>query len=220
MKVSKRYTDFQSETGYLLQYLSFHFERIGVSIEQVLSVLDWHDRYSVAYRKYADPLKHTSAIVAEMATLHKEGVELISGLRHQIKNDKQITLTAEDYVRLGIHIDKTGRTKPPLLTTAPLIVSAEIKPRSNKFQSVNYDETGKIRHYLPRRTQLIIKVAYSADGKPEAKDYDVAMVSSKAIFTIITPPEIPKSMKGFVKAAYRNSTGESPYSKPLEFAIN
>ena len=220
MRISKRYTDFQSETGFFLQYLSFHFQRIGVSIEQVLSVLDWHDRYSVAYRKYADPQQHNRAIIAEMATLHKEGVELISGLRQQMKNDKQITLTADDYKVLGINVDKTERTKPPLLTTAPLIVPAEIKRRSNKFQSVIYDQTGKRRHYLPRRTELIIKVAYSTDGKPEAKDYDVVMVSSKAIFTIITPPEIPKAMKGFIKAAYRNSAGESPYSKPLEFAVN
>ena len=219
MKVSKRYTDFQLSTGYMLQYLAFHFGRLGISLEQVLSMLDWHDRYSIAYKKYIDPQQHNRAIIAEMAKLYKEGVEMVSGLRQQMKHDTQITLNADDYINLGIHDDKKTYTKATKPTTAPVLVVAEIKPRSNKFQSVTYDEAGKMRHYLPRLTQLIIKTAYS-HTKPEAKDYDVAMVSSKAIFTIITPPEVKKSMKGFIKAAYRNNAGEGPYSKPLEFAIN
>ena len=194
MKISKRYTDFQSETGFFLQYISFHFQRVGVTIEQVLSVLNWHDRYSIAYRKYADPQQHNRAIVAEMAELHKEGVELIRGLRQQMKNDKQITLTAEDHKQLGIRVDKKERTKPPL-PTAPLLVTAKIKTRSNQFRCVTYDETGKRRYYIPHRTQLIIKVAYSSDAKPEAKDYEVAMISTKATFTIITPPEIRKGQR-------------------------
>lgn len=220
MKVSKRYTDFQSETGFFLQYISFHFQRVGVSIEQVLSVLNWHDRYSIAYRKYADPQQHTSATVAEMAKLHKEGVELISGLRQQIKNDKQITLTADDYKSLGIHVDKTTYTRATKPTTAPLLVETEAKPHRNKFQAVD-NNTDNPAYLLGRRTRLIIKTAYSVDAKPKAKDYEVVMQSNKATFAIVTPPEIPKGSRGYIRAAYVNSRGEiGPYSKPLEFEVN
>ena len=219
MKISKRYTDFQSKSGLFLQYLAFRFQELDVTLQQVLSVLDWHDRYSIAYKKYIDPQQHNKAIIAEMAELHKEGVELVGGLRQQIKKNKKITLTADERAYLGIHLDKETYTKATKPTTAPVLVQAEIKPRSNKFQSITYDETGKSRHYLPRLTELIIKTAYSKT-KPEAKDYDVVMVSSKAVFTIITPPEVPKRTKGFIKAAYRNNAGEGPYSKPLEFVVN
>ncbi len=53
----------------------------------------------------------------------KDGTRKVNGtsaLRQQLKNNANITLTAEDYVTIGIHIDKTTRTPSPLPTIAPI----------------------------------------------------------------------------------------------------
>jgi len=159
----------------------------------------------------------------EVEKQYQAAVPLVRAVQQQLKRNANITLTGDDRLALGVHLDKTTRTRVPQQTVAPLVEEYETKHMENKFRTSYPDSAGDFHRRMPAYNSLLIKTAFTAPDAPEPPpgDYDQITMSGRNRFTITPPPTTAVGSHGYVKCCYVNSRGEAgPDSAPLMFLVN
>ena len=221
MRLSQKYLDFDAEAKAAMQYLPDTFARLGISQEQYDRLVAELTAWTAALSLYIDPQTHTPAAIENMRMQYDTFYHSILAMRQQLKNDSDITLTADDYTALGIHIDKTTRTRSRVPDVAPISVLLETNHLVNEIVT-SQPVQGEERHRaMPDDVQRIGRaIAYAAEGVTPTRDQyhaiDSVGVTSYRIVSL--PSEV--GMICWLITWYINPRGETgPESEPLSFRV-
>jgi len=227
LRNSTRYLDFNNELLNIDTYLAAddgaNATRLMVPADQVLALANAYTAWLPAITAYLDPNQRNRATIREVEAQYESAVSLVRALQQQLKRNANITLTGEDRLALGVHLDKTTRTRVPRQTVAPLVEEYETKHMENKFRTSYPDSAGDFHRRMPAYNSLLIKVAFTPPDAPMPveKDYDHITQTGRNRFTITPPGTMPIGTHGYVKCCYVNSRGEmGPESAPLMFLVN
>jgi len=225
LRTSARYTEFNNTLSTMNTYLAAddNATRLMVLPAQVTALADALAAWSPVFDVYMDPNTRTRAAILAIRQQYEIDVELVRGVQQQLKNNANIELTGDDRLALGVHLDKTTRTRVPRQTVAPLIEEFETRHMENRFRATYPDSAGDFHRRLPAYNSLLIKTAFTAADAPAPADadYDHISQSGRDRFTITPPPSTPVGSHGYVKCCYVNSRGEmGPDSTPLMFMVN
>ena len=138
MQIAKRYLEFDAEAKEFMNHLSGAYSRLAVSQRQYERMSGELAEWTAALALYIDPNTHTPAAVQNARAQYNLFHRSILALRRQLKNSQDIDLTADDYAALGVHKDKTTRTRPLVPNIAPVNVFA----RHSSFSK-------RIHHFRP-----------------------------------------------------------------------
>ena len=221
MRISQRYLDFDAEAKGVLQYLPDTFARLGISQEQYDRLVAELTAWTAALSLYIDPQTHTPAAIENMRIQYNTFYHSILAMRQQLKNDSDITLSADDYTVLGIHIDKTTRTRSRVPVVAPINVLVTTNHLVNEIIT-SVPEQGEERHRaMPDDVQRIGRaIAYAAEGVTPTRDQYHAIDSvGVTSYRIVSMPS-EEGMVCWLITWYINPRGEvGPESKPLSFRV-
>jgi len=225
LRISARYTEFNNALSTMNTYLAAgdNATRLMVLPAQVTALADALAAWTPVFNTYMDPNTRTRAAILAVRQRYETDVELVRGVQQQLKNNANITLTGDDRLALGVHLDKPTRTRVPVQTVAPLVEPYEIKHMETKFRTSYPDSAGDFHRRMPAYNSLLIKTAFVASDAPAPADadYDHITMSGRDRFTITPPPNTPVGAHGYVKCCYVNSRGEmGPDSAPLMFLVN
>ena len=195
--------------------------RLGINDAQHQQFLALLSEWNSAYTAYTNPQAHDDAAVLAMRRSYTSMDALVRGLRLQIKHNRALTLTSEDYQSLGIHRDKQTRTRATAPEHAPIIALLGTTHLENEFQ-VQQPDSEHFHHLaLPPGPKLARKLAVTAPGSPAPtpQDYRPIDASGKSKFKLIFAPADEGNI-GYLICAYFNRRGEhGPQSPPLRFYI-
>lgn len=223
-RISKQYTRLDTTLAAMVSHLATNAERLGVSTGQVAELTNFKTEWDTVFANYTSPSERNREAILAARNAYKKGDPLVRKIQQQVKNDAKVNLTANDRTSMGIHSDKTTRTRVQVVDTAPNIEEVKIHHRSNTFR-ISYPSGAGVSHlHMPYRNKALIKLAYmppGSEGEPPPETYGSVRDSGRATFTVVHPNNIPKGTRGFVKVCYINSRGETgPDSHPLGFLVN
>lgn len=227
LRISARYTDFDNLLSNMNAYLTAdggaNATRLMVLPAQVTALGDALTAWSPVFATYMDPNTRTRAAILAIRQQYETDVELTRGVQQQLKRNANIELTGDDRLALGVHLDKTTRTRVPKQTVAPLVEQFETKHMENKFRTSYPDSAGDFHRRMPAYNSLLVQTAYTAADAPAPADadYDNITMVGRSRFTVNPPNGTPIGSHGYVKCCYVNSRGEmGPNSEPLLFLVN
>ncbi len=218
MRLSQRYAEHWAELLSMVQYLSDtggvpseNATRLGVTAEQVTSLINFNSAFQTAYNNYIDPDTHGPKAIREMREMDDAAYTFVLPLRQAIKNG-MVTLTTDDYLHLFIHEDKTTRTPAEVPTDAPTLVLVDRRAMALTFDTTMQTTEGVNRVALPRNTKVARQIAVLPQGtEPTDGDFHPMDYIGRGRFTVMfTEPEV--GMNAFLKVAYENSAGRGPWS--------
>lgn len=221
-RLSQRFLDFHVEIESFIGYLTIDNQaRLGVSDAQYQRLLALLQQWSPVYQNYIKPETRTAPVNASIQSIYKEFSAEIRGLQQQIKKDRSITLTAEDYEKLYIHKDKSTITRPNRPDKAPELVLLNTAHLENEFEA-HLPNSEDIRHLaLPAGWKLSRKIAVvgPTDPPPLAQDYRPIDSVGRGKFKLTFAPA-DEGKIGYIICTYFNRRGEyGPESPPLRFHI-
>ena len=215
-RISERFARLTVLLMNMTKHLAAHAQRLGVSEEQVAELNEFKTRWDEIQKRYLDPGRHNAAAVADAQNGYKQGEKLTRGLQQQIKNNRQTTLTGEDFEALDIRPKKTTLTRAKRPLVSPALSVARAGTGKIVIKTV-VPERGEILHRrLPYGCKLLARISY----EPEADRFDQIIISGRSTFSF-EPQGRPMGTKGFVKACYFNTRGDlGPECEPFEFVVN
>lgn len=222
-RISKRYYQFNGELEALIGYLTVpNRARLGIRDDQYDGLVAKLPAWSAAFNAYKNPETRTQPVNSEMKRLYKDYEALVRGIRQQVKNLQGVPLTGDDYAALGIHQNKTTRTRHTRPDYAPSIKLIRIAHLENEFEVQHPDSVNINRLALPTGLKLARKLAITEplDPPPEASAYEPIDEAGRGKFTLNF--DLAQEGKiGYIICSYFNSRGEhGPESPPLRFYIN
>lgn len=156
MRLSQRYLDFNAEVTAILPYITTNMARLETPQAQLDALTAAMTTWTSALSAYTGPATHTPAAIEAMRMQYDSFYHAILALRQQLKNNTNITLTAEDFATIGIHIDKTTRPRAPVPDIAPINTLLDTRHLVNQISTAIRCKAMKI--IAPCRTK------YSASG--------------------------------------------------------
>ena len=221
MQIAKRYLEFDAEAKEFMHHLSGAYSRLAVSPTQYQRMAGELADWTAALALYIDPNTHTPAAVQNARAQYNLFHRSILALRRQLKNSQDIDLTADDYAALGVHKDKTTRTRPPVPNIAPVNVLHATHHLVNEFIT-SAPTTSEVHHRaLPPGVQRIGRALALTDAgiTPSRDEYHaIAAVGTSTHKIKFAPADEGKV--GWLITWYVNTRGEmGPESEGLGFRV-
>lgn len=222
MRLSKEYARFNFEINSSVPYiaLSGNATRLNISPKQVTSIqehlIDWNSKYA----PYISPNTHTDPVILAVKKAYKIFYSEIQAIKLQLKFNKAITLTSEDYANIRVHKNVTKRSRVPRPVMAPdtevlyqthLVAKIFARCPGHKTKKSLPDDVKKIGR------KLVVQ-AVDLDLPLPAMYQSIESIGSTTFNLIFKYEE--KGLQAHLITCYINPTGEEgPYSNPLSFLI-
>jgi hypothetical protein len=222
MRLSKEYQRFHFEINVSVPYMVAvaNATRLQIATSQVTSLQNHLLAWNTKYALYINPETHTDVAILGVKLAYKVFHKEIQAIKLQLKFNKAIELTEEDYAAIGIHKNAKKRYRRPRPVKAPNN-SVSLQYHS-VTQICTFDPENPTKKALPEDVFKIGRkmVIQPIDQKPpELKAYQPLESIGKTIYKIIFK-EGDENCKAYLMTCYINSTGqEGPYSDPLSFTI-
>ena len=221
--LSKKLLNFHVEVERMAKYMTdANRARLRITPEQHAQFTGLMDRWSKAYFAYINPETHTPPVVLAINRVYDEFIVVVRAIRRQLKNDPNLHLTGDDYLEMGIHMDKPTRTRSVIPDFAPVITQIKINHLANEFE-VRRPTSEDIEHLaLPKGYKVSRKLAIVDPGSPPPLTNAYKTIDSvgHGRFTLNFSPA-DEGRVGYIICAYANRREESgPPSSPLKFYIN
>ena len=225
MKLSRKYAENSASLQNIVRYLTDesgnpneNAARLDVSAEEVAEIAALQSAFAAAYAAYTNPDTHNEISVANMRAADGRAFAAISPLRLRLKHGRA-ALTSADYAELGIHEDKKTRTRTKAPQDVPHAVLIESKPLSLTFEAVKQTPEGAHRFALPPRWKIAREVAIVAAGtEPADGDFRSLESAGRGRFAI-SFDAAQVGMHCYLRIAFENSAGRSPFSLPVKAIV-
>jgi hypothetical protein len=224
MKLNQIYSNFHSEFDGSVVYLNVTgtAPRLGISSGTLTSLNNQMGFVDSAYNTYKDPLLHTEASTLNMKMKFDAAHPIWAGVQQMLKNNVEITLTADDISALHIHIDHPHGHVIPAVNFAPsnvVIKQTHLVTRIFTFNPTDGHQSDK--HKPPTvgkigREMAIVKIG---DPVPTGDQYKTLDSIGVVQYDLIFAPE-NLNYEAYLVTWYISPTGEaSVKSLPLKFTI-
>jgi hypothetical protein len=121
MKISQRFSDFNTEVSGSVTYLTLpaNVTRLKLDALTVTALGDLMTDWNPKWGKYIDPSQHTDGSVIDINSAYHVFHPYMESLKISLKKNKAITLTGADYTNIHIHQDADHRAHIPRPAIAP-----------------------------------------------------------------------------------------------------
>jgi len=149
LRMSMRYAQFNELLAGIVAYMPDNAKRLKIPESQVAVLAESKRDWDPVYAAYMDPNTRTRAAIMDIEKTYKLIEPNVHDLQQGLKNNPNITLTGDDHTALGVHVDKTTRTRVPVQTVAPLVEAYEMRHMETKFRTSYPDSAGDFHRRLP-----------------------------------------------------------------------
>lgn len=224
MKISQEFLHFNNEVNVSVPYMTDALNKTRLKIDDTQAtsmtshLIDWN----IFFAKYMDPSEHTEPVVTDLQNLFAVFHPEILGIKQQIKNNKTVVLTGNDYAKISIHKDAEQRSHVPRPTVSPI---NEVKKQYHLITEI-FTHSSAPEHLTETHLPVDVvkigrKIVITAidESQPELSKFQpieaIGVTEYKLTFT---PDQVGK--RAWLITCYINPTGEEgPYSEVISFII-
>jgi hypothetical protein len=236
MKISQRYSDFNTEVTSSVPYLVLpaNVTRLQLPSQTVTDIGTNFTNWGNKWTPYIDPAQHTDISVININNAYHSFHPLIEGVKKMLKSNTAITLTGDDYGSIHIHQDLDHRAHVPRPTVAPANQVIKTSHLVTKIFTNNPQEGFENQTKLPVDVKKVgRKIAVvppfvtpippggggAAFPVPLPEQYMTLEPIGSTIYDLVFQPEQEGAM-AYIITYYINPRGEAgPPSAPFAFRI-
>ncbi len=224
MKISQLIADLHAEMDQASAYANTTgtATRLAISTGTLSSFTTKVSTLDGSFATYASPLTQTPASIIAVNQDFEPALKAYRELQKYLKNNIEITLTADDIAAFHIHQDAATRHHVPARTFAPNNTVIEQTHCVTKIFVNNPTSGQEDKKYKPADVASIGRaICYVRNGSaaPERKDYSAMDNIGAVVFKIISDAD-EVNMDCYLITWYVSPTGEKgPESRPVKFTV-